>query len=489
MSDYEKEVQKNKEFVVFYELYKEMKQIPEVQNFDQIENEQRLDALQLFKSKIINSLGKLDKRRVEGQYINFKTIDREPLTKSEDSKLKVENTSKILTQIPVEIENEREKPVEIPVINKEKVELMPEVPLVIELHQEIRVKPLEKIIENSSEVLTPVKCKMPYSPLDFFEDDAKEKVDRKNKDKDKIKVFTKTAIHPLLGIQDKRLLFPSTIAMIKVETPLKKIEEIPAKPVFPNKSTDKSEFMANLLSYYSCLGKKYPKAYLGKFIHFEGSKINGIRNLNYASEMNAYPCKPFTKLETIDYDIESEDEFSKHYPPVITSQEVEREPEQMEVEEECIQVNQERDSDSSSMQLSENESSMNDDGQELEIIDQNSNPPPNESSQTNINQVDINDPSKLLKPRFTVKLNDKDLPNSTRSDSSAILDGSELDKYIFDIIRLIHYSFENSKSALKEKVMNEFKPKRKDLETFFNANVIKSKCEQTQEVSLLNISS
>lgn len=483
MIDYEKEVQKNKDFIIFYELFKEIKQIPEVKKFELIENDERVEALQFLKTKIVSSLKNLEKRTVEQHFFSSKSIDREPLAKSLESKLKIENAAIAISQTPMQIEIEvvKEKPVEDSNFIKEKVELLQEAPLVIELLQEFKVQP--PINETTSQMPT-TKCKLPYSPLDLFEDEAKEKIDRK-------KILTK-AVNPLMGIHDKRLLFSSSNAIIKPEVlKIKKIEDKAEKPLFPRISTNRSEFLINLMSYYNNLDKKYPKTYSGKFIHFEGSNINGIRNLAHSSEITAYPCKPFKKIEIIDYDIESEDEYLKHYLPMTLNpqvQEEESEAEQIEVEEdECIHENQEKDSDYSSMQLSENESSMNDEIPGLEIIDQNSNPIPNEASQSNLNIVECNDSSKLLKPIFTVKLNDKDLPNSTKSDSSAILETSELDKYLFDIIRLIHYSFENSKNILKEKVMTEFKPKRKDLETFFNLKVIKSKCDQSKEVTLIII--
>lgn len=62
------------------------------------------------------------------------------------------------------------------------------------------------------------------------------------------------------------------------------------------------------------------------------------------------------------------------------------------------------------------------------------------------------------------------------------IQNTDFDEYLNEIIKIVHFSFENNKDILKEEVYKQFKPqKKKELDLFFNNNVIKTKCLKTNQ--------
>lgn len=62
------------------------------------------------------------------------------------------------------------------------------------------------------------------------------------------------------------------------------------------------------------------------------------------------------------------------------------------------------------------------------------------------------------------------------------IQNTDFDEYLNEIIKIVHFSFENNKDVLKEEVYKQFKPqKKKELDLFFNNNVIKTKCLKTHQ--------
>lgn len=85
---------------------------------------------------------------------------------------------------------------------------------------------------------------------------------------------------------------------------------------------------------------------------------------------------------------------------------------------------------------------------------------------------------------FPVECEIEKKPKINKSNLAQVQQNNEIEDYLQCIVRLIHYSFENSADIIKERICNDYKIKRKDIDLFFKDKVSKAKCPKTHQVSI-----
>lgn len=485
MNSYEKEIKKKQDFVLFYELYKEVLQKPIVELFKtkqvntSVNEDNKEDMIQDLIDCLSNSLGKIEKEESHENNQQIKaSMEGEKPAEHANSAVEL-NANLGVDPIIEEI-----KPNTTDETDKVKG-------LVVVMNKEGEEPAVSDVANNLSD-----SKKNDIKPLEILTEEDKDKNEKERKHIKKIKNVSKP---PVPDCNVKLTSFFQQIQKIPIIE--EKKTEVTLAGSFPNSNPDRIAFMNMIHSYYGELTVKFPKPYSGKFIFFEGSIINQFRNLNASTKKtHIISCQNPFKKDTfaIDYDIDSEEEYNENNAEDLNSDMKDDDDEEEELEEE-EEDNQEEKWLVADDYLSEDENSRGAAAVPCQFnelllnkvldIRQNYSKPILFSTTLGselIAQEQLNQIKTLMQARvFSIK-DAPEFPLSTCTEGSGLQEENELIKYIEDVIRNIHYSFENSKDILKEKIFNQFKPKKKDIDQFFNMNVLKIKCNKTNEVSSNN---
>ena len=494
INNFDKELTKKKDFISFYELFKKIR--------EQTSNEGNLtnDEMTIIKEKIVSLKEEFDSQNKNNLTNIIEEVNQHNNTILEEDAIDAKSEYLVIQDIEIPITNELNDVQNIEVIKQidEAIQIKDEA-----VKDEIKKSPIKN---KKTKKIKLGNQESAFEKEKSIQKEKEIKTETKNKKENKVPDGQAKINNVFIKIKEKLVN-----KFDKVE--VTKIKEIKLLPEI--NCLSKLQYINDLRSYFQSNYTFSYKSSNKKSIFFEGSNLNFIRS-NITKESNIIKGKkPFEKDEIqIDYDLDSEEEYNEHNGEDVQSKDDENE--EKEEEEKDDDEEEEKNWIVSDGYLSEDERSklvieandavninklldmriaytkpvvlcLNRKYSSTNITFESTN---NSIIETKINQLKYELSARIFNPKLykppsdIIDNNEEEYEfplNNVLKHEVLISSFNELDQYLPDIIRVVHTSFENNKDALKDIIFNQFKPKKKDLETFFSENVLKSRCMKTNQ--------